>query len=354
MQPCLVDAIFPVPSPGTDAAARTAAAFASCSALYNDFPLSPSTSSPAKLGNSSYAATLLTHANQLYTFAQQTPQQTYSSAISGVDWAYASSSYNDDLVLADITMALAVQAAGSSGTSPQSYLDSATSLYSSAHLTAAKQDVVMNWDSVTPAIPVLLTQISNLKNSNLQPSGGVSQWQNEAETYFDRIVQGKGIGYLTRGGNLWYEGDSNEASLNPALNAAQLMFTYAPLATTSDKTTSYQVGLETFSDLTRSCADFVDRQNFAKQRWDYLLGNNPMSSPYIVGSNPNSPTNPHDAKSSGGNDITAIDTNPANSSHILYGAVVGGPDNQDRFWNIRSDWPETEVCTTSSPASQPN
>ena len=68
-----------------------------------------------------------------------------------------------------------------------------------------------------------------------------------------------------------------------------------------------------------------------------------MSSPYIVGSNPNSPTNPHDAKSSGGDNITAIDTDPVNSTHILYGAVIGGPNNRDLFWNIRSDWPETEV-----------
>lgn len=68
-----------------------------------------------------------------------------------------------------------------------------------------------------------------------------------------------------------------------------------------------------------------------------------MNMPYVVGSNPNSPTNPHDAKSSGGNDIGSIDTSPVNSTHVLYGAVVGGPNSKDNFWNIRSDWPETEV-----------
>lgn len=84
-------------------------------------------------------------------------------------------------------------------------------------------------------------------------------------------------------------------------------------------------------------------QNFAEGQWNYALGKNPMWVPYIVGANPNSPTNPHDAKSSGGNDIGNIDTDPVNSVRTLYGAIVGGPNKQDKYWNIRSDWPETEV-----------
>jgi endoglucanase len=68
-----------------------------------------------------------------------------------------------------------------------------------------------------------------------------------------------------------------------------------------------------------------------------------MSMPYVVGVNPNSPVNPHSALASGGTDINNIDTSPINETHILYGAVVGGPDQQDRFWDIRSDYPQTEV-----------
>ncbi|KAG9048465.1 hypothetical protein FS837_012839 [Tulasnella sp. UAMH 9824] len=317
-------------NPGADAAARAAAAFASCSILYNGFSLSPSTSSPAPLSNSTYASQLLTHATQLYSFSQQTPLQTYSDAIHGVDWAYPSSTYEDDQVLAAILLAVATEAASnsttssSSGTSPQSYLDSATSQYESAHLQASKQDSVMNWDSVTPALPVLLTQISNLGNSNLQPSGGTSHWQSESETYFDRVLDGSGRGQLTKNGLLWYDGDSDSASLNPAANAAHLLFMYAPMATSQSKTSKYQ--------------------DFAQGQWDYTLGKNPMSVPYIVGSNPNSPSNPHDAKSSGGSNINAIDTDPETSVHTLYGAVVGGPNKDDKYWNIRSDWPETEVA----------
>ena len=47
---------------------------------------------------------------------------------------------------------------------------------------------------------------------------------------------------------------------------------------------------------------------------------------------------------SGGTDINNIDTSPVNETHVLYGAVVGGPDRADNFWDIRSDYPQTEVA----------
>ena len=45
----------------------------------------------------------------------------------------------------------------------------------------------------------------------------------------------------------------------------------------------------------------------------------------------------------GGFDIGEIDTSPAQEAYVLYGALVGGPDKRGRFFDIRSDWPETEV-----------
>lgn len=46
---------------------------------------------------------------------------------------------------------------------------------------------------------------------------------------------------------------------------------------------------------------------------------------------------------SGGDDIGNIDTSPEREAYVLYGAVIGGPDKFDKFYDIRSDWPETEV-----------
>lgn len=69
-----------------------------------------------------------------------------------------------------------------------------------------------------------------------------------------------------------------------------------------------------------------------------------MSISYIVGTNPNAPTNPHSAPASGGTDIGNLDSDPTEEVHVLYGAVVGGPNAQDKFWDLRSDWPQTEVA----------
>jgi endoglucanase len=47
---------------------------------------------------------------------------------------------------------------------------------------------------------------------------------------------------------------------------------------------------------------------------------------------------------SGGNNINAIRTSPNISAHVLYGAVVGGPLENDKFWDYRDDWVTNEVA----------
>jgi hypothetical protein len=44
-----------------------------------------------------------------------------------------------------------------------------------------------------------------------------------------------------QGGLLYYPGASDEASLNPAMNAAMLMSRYAQIASTTEKKNAYQV-----------------------------------------------------------------------------------------------------------------
>lgn len=71
-----------------------------------------------------------------------------------------------------------------------------------------------------------------------------------------------------------------------------------------------------------------------------------MTMPYIVGTHPNSPVNPHSAIATGASpdDIANLDTVPAQERYILYGAVVGGPDKNDQYWDLRSDWVQSEVA----------
>jgi len=295
--------------PGTDAAALASAAFSSCASLYAGRSFNGSYAGPASLQDSAYANTLLTHAEQLYTFVANATggKVTYQTSVPPAASSYASSGFGDDLTLAALFLAMAEG-------SPARYQE-ASSLYQQYKL--GGQDTVFNWDSKTAGLAVLFAQMGQASGFGTD----ISSWQTEAERYFDNILQS---GFRTPGGLLYYNGDSDEASLNPALNAAMLMTRYAQITTSSSKKSSYL--------------------DYAQKQVDYVLGNNPMSSPYVVGVNPNAPTNPHSAMASGGNDIGEIDTVPQQEAYVLYGAVVGGPDKRDNFYYIRSDWPQAEVA----------
>lgn len=218
-------------SPGTDAASQTSAAFSACGALYNGQTFNSPYSSVASLQNSTYASTLLTHAQQLYDFAVNAKggQVEYQQSVPAVAAAYGSSGFDDDLTLATLWLSFA--------TNTSSLMSQAQSYYSQFKL--GGKDDVYNWDSKTPAIAVLFTEVISAR-SDLN-GGSLSPWQSEAERYFDNITNGKSRGFLTKGGLLWYDGDSDDSSLNPALFAAQLMSMYAPYATSGSKTASYIV-----------------------------------------------------------------------------------------------------------------
>lgn len=150
---------------------------------------------------------------------------TYQSSVPAAGQAYASSSYQDELTMAALFLASA---------------ENSTTMFQQAESDYDKYglggyDGVFNWDSKTPGLAILFAQLAQ---GGL--GGNLTRWQGEAERYLDNIVNKKS-GHLTSGGLLWYDGDSDDASLNPALNAAMLLSRYAPIATSSDKTTSYQV-----------------------------------------------------------------------------------------------------------------
>ncbi|KAI5451882.1 hypothetical protein NCC49_001184 [Naganishia albida] len=310
--------------PGTDMAAGLAAMFAMCSLLYSpgstlNFSTDASLAKPTSIANATYATQLLTHAQDAYAFAVNASNlTTYSETLPLGGAAYASSGFGDELALGALALALA--------TNSSSYYAEAYNHYRTYSL-AQDESFVLNWDDKTPAVYELFVEAA-LARPNLAAGAGLAQnttgWKAQMETYLDKIVDGTSRGYLTKGGLLYFEGDSNQASLNPALNVAMLMSRYAPLATTSDKTDAYDT--------------------FAKRQLDYALGKNPLNAVYVVGQHPNSPQNPHSAPASGGNNISAINTDPAQMAYTLYGALVGGPNAADEFYDLRDDYPETEVA----------
>lgn len=164
--------------PGTDAAALASAAFSSCASLYAGRGFNGSFAGPASLQDSTYANTLLTHAEQLYTFAVNATggKVTYQTSVPPAGQSYASSGFGDDLTLAALFLSLAEG-------SPARYQE-ASALYQQYKL--GGQDSIFNWDSKTPGLAVLFAQMAQ---SSPDFSGDLASWQSEAERYFDRILQ---------------------------------------------------------------------------------------------------------------------------------------------------------------------
>ena len=309
-------------NPGTDAFASCAAAFAASAYLYSESAASlPTSPSGAQLGgvpsirNRTYSEALLRHAEGLWDLAiNSSPKQVYSIASPIAGQSYPSSDWEDDVTFAGLWMTLA--------TGNTSYANQGLTYYPNGSNPYASINAALNWDRKVSALPILATQMSQQSASF---GLNMTRFQTDAETYFDQLTDGKMADVSqTKGGLYWWAGDSDGASLNPALNAAFIADLYSGFATTSAKTAAY-----------RSLAD---------SQVDYLLGANNYNGPFIVGQHPNSPQNPHSAMASGGSNILAINQSPPTEAHVLYGAVPGGPDKHDRFFDIRDDWPETEVA----------
>ncbi|WVO14710.1 hypothetical protein L204_102348 [Cryptococcus depauperatus] len=296
--------------PGTDVWSAASFAFSIGSLLYTPgftWTTAASSGGPS-LANASYAAGLLDHAKRLYEVANKTsPKTTFYESLGKSLAAYASSGYQDDLTLSALSLAVATN-------DSRYYLD-AYNNYVQYGLSG--KQAVWNWDSQIPAIYVLFAEVAKARPGLAEGAGldsNLTGWQKEAERFFDAVAGGNlETGHLTKG-------DSNEASLNPAMAIAMLMFKYAPMASASSKTDAYNSQL------------------------NYLLGSNPMKVPYLVGIHPNSPANPHSGPASGGTSLDGIRNSPPTEAHVLYGAMVGGPLSNDLFWDWRDDWVQTEVA----------
>lgn len=188
---CIAD---PFCSPGTDAAAQASAAFSACSALYAGRALS-SLSPAASLSNSSYASTLLQHAQQLYSFANNTQQQTYQKAIPSVANAYSSSGYQDELVIAELFLALA---SNSSDMYSQAVNDYAA-FHLSDQVTHAGDEQVLNWDSKAPGAVILGAQINRAYPGLASTAANAVDWSHDAAQYMDLVTTGSGRGSFTNG-----------------------------------------------------------------------------------------------------------------------------------------------------------
>jgi len=86
-------------------------------------------------------------------------------------------------------------------------------------------------------------------------------------------------------------------------------------------------------------------RDFALTQINYILGKNPRNSSYVCGFGNNPPRNPHH-RAAHDSPVFSIDS-PAVNSHVLTGALVGGPKSVDDFdWaDDRRDFVANEVAT---------
>ncbi|MBG0820543.1 glycoside hydrolase family 9 protein [Planomonospora sp. ID91781] len=280
---------------GSDLAGETAAAMAASSLVFRPT-------------NAAYADTLVKHARELYSFAD-TVRKKYSECITDAQGYYNSwSGYNDELVWGAIWLHRA--------TGEASYLAKAESYYDNLgtepQSTTKSYKWTIAWDDKSYGSYVLLHKLTGKQRYLDDANRWLDYWTVGVNGQKIRYSPG-GQAVLDRWGSLRYAANTSFAAL---------------------------VHADSITDATRK-ARYHD---FAKRQIDYALGDNPRRSSYVVGFGANPPKNPHHRTAHGS--WTDQQTNPVETRHTLYGALVGGPpDPDDAYTDRRDDFVMNEVAT---------
>uniref|UniRef100_A0A7N0U7G4 Endoglucanase n=1 Tax=Kalanchoe fedtschenkoi TaxID=63787 RepID=A0A7N0U7G4_KALFE len=303
-------------NPGSDLAGETAAAFAASSLAF-------------KAKDSSYSATLLKHATQLYDFAQSSKGQ-YQSSIQQAGQFYSSSGYEDELVWAAAWLYRA--------TKDEKYL---TDILSSGGTGGVRSQ--FSWDDKYIGAQILIAKL--IADGNVQPNGTWAQAKSDGESFICSCVQkGRNNVKKSPGGMLWFQGWSNLQYTN---SAGFILAVYSDYLKATKATLSCPGG-------NVSPAELLD---FARSQVDYILGSNPNKISYMLGFGSNYPTRVHHRAAS----IVSIKKDPTPVSckggfdtyfhvstpnpNVLEGAIVGGPDQSDSYTDSRDNYSQSEPST---------
>ncbi|MEV5883898.1 glycoside hydrolase family 9 protein [Streptomyces sp. NPDC052020] len=282
--------------PGSDLAGQTAAALAASSMVFAD-------------SDAAYAGTLLTHAQQLYGFADAYRGK-YSDCITDAKSYYNSwSGYQDELVWGAIWLYKA--------TGDAAYLAKAESYYdrlsTEPQTSTRSYRWTLSWDDTSYGAYVLLAQLT-----------GKQRYIDDANRWLDWWtvgVNGSRVRY-SPGGQAVLD---SWGSLRYAANTAFAALVYSDWLTGDPERKSRY-------------------HDFAVRQIDYALGDNPRESSYVVGFGANPPAKPHHRTAHGS--WTDQITSPAESRHTLYGALVGGPSApDDSYTDDRQNYVNNEVAT---------
>ncbi|WP_068473317.1 glycoside hydrolase family 9 protein [Saccharicrinis aurantiacus] len=282
-------------NPGTDLAGETAAALAAASLIFND-------------SNPTYSATLLSHAKELYTFADNYRGK-YSDVIPVGSFYKSWSGYQDELCWGAIWLYKA--------TGDNSYLEKAKEEYSLLS-NEEREDVksygwTLAWDDKKYGCYILMASLTGEQEYNDDAERFLDQW-------FAPNSNGKGPDFTPSGFPIL----DTWGSFRYAANTAFLMLEQSDNMTNASKKQQYR-----------------DR---AKEITDYLLGDNPQETSYVIGYGNKFPLYPHHRTAHG--PWNRDESIPEETRHTLYGALVGGHKTADDFdWvDSRHDYYWNEVA----------
>jgi hypothetical protein len=208
-------------------------------------------------------------------------------------------------------------------------------------LGADESDNTFGWDNKHAGARILIA-----KSFLVQRTGSLHEYKGHADTFICSMVPGTPTDQTqyTRGGLLFKLSDSN---MQYVTSSAFLLLTYAKYLAFAKQTVRCGGGAAVTPQRLRA---------IARRQVDYLLGSNPMGMSYMVGYGARYPRRIHHRASSlpsvaahpgrigCSQGFTALYAGGANPN-VLVGAVVGGPDLQDKFPDQRNDHEHSEPAT---------
>ncbi|KAL2234656.1 UNVERIFIED_CONTAM: Endoglucanase 6 [Sesamum indicum] len=308
--------------PGSDLAAETAAAMAAASIVFRRY-------------NPSYSAELLKHAYQLFDFADKYRGK-YDSSITIAQKYYRSvSGYADELLWAAAWLYKA--------TNDEYYLDYLGNNGDALGGTGWAM-TEFGWDVKYPGVQTMVAKFL-MAGKGGKYAAVFDKYQEKAE-FFMCSCLGKGSlnAQKTPAGLIFRQRWNN---MQFVTSASFLATVYSDYLTSAGKSLSCANGNFSPSELL----------SFAKSQVDYILGDNPRATSYMVGYGHNYPQQVHHRASS----IVSYKVNPsfvscrggyatwfnrkASDPNLLTGAIVGGPDAYDNFADQRDNYEQTEPAT---------
>jgi endoglucanase len=248
----------------------------------------------------------LTHAKQLFTIADNTKSDATYTEANGFYQSF--SGFYDELIWAAVWLFIA--------TGDNSYLTKAESYVPNLNKQGyqptdpIEYQWTQSWDDKHYGAMLLLARIT-----------GKQVYYDFMNMYLDFWTTGFNGAKITYtpGGLPWLD---TWGSIRYAANTAFLAYVYSDMITDTVRKSTYTA--------------------FAKKVIDYALGSNPRNGSYVVGFGTKAPQHPHhrNAHSS----YFGLINDPPNHRHILYGALVGGPNSSDGYTDSISDYQSNEVA----------